>query len=335
MLNGGKAVRDKDGKIIQAAAFQSKEATPGRIQPDRRWFGNTRVISQTALDHFRTALAQHKEDPYSVLLKRNKLPMGLLQDESKTEGKKVHIVETEPFANTFGPKAQRKRPRLDVGSIEELGESSSVPDPTLGVALNTEEDVAAAYHPTRSLASEPIYAKGTSRRIWGELYKVLDSSDVVIHVLDARDPLGTRCKPVVEYLRKEKAHKHLVYVLNKVDLVPTWVTVSFIFSFLHLVPPSSQGHAHDFDHFLRTWTVTRVEQQAPPRQYPTRAPRFGGVGPKSRRPFWSSVRSQGEVVRGTIELGSGPPLRTSPPGSLGFGPYISPIIFSFFFESFS
>jgi 50S ribosomal subunit-associated GTPase HflX len=74
--------------------------------------------------------------------------------------------------------------------------------------------------------SEPIYAKGTSRRIWGELYKVLDSSDVVIHVLDARDPIGTRCKPVVEFLRKEKAHKQLIYVLNKVDLVPTWVTVS-------------------------------------------------------------------------------------------------------------
>jgi GTPase Era involved in 16S rRNA processing len=78
---------------------------------------------------------------------------------------------------------------------------------------------------------------------------VLDSSDVVIHVLDARDPLGTRCKPVVEYLRKEKAHKHLVYVLNKVDLVPTWATVSHLVlvfgyatrSFLHLpIPHSSQ-----------------------------------------------------------------------------------------------
>jgi len=158
-------VRDKDGKIIQAAAFQKGEedAKPGRVKPDRRWFGgsyplqqkfkklmkwegNTRVISQTALDHFRTALSAQKADPYSVLLRRNKLPMGLLEDESKSGGKvgwklavlrvssdacqRSHIVETEPFGNTFGPKAQRKRPRLDIGSIEELGESSTAPLPT-------------------------------------------------------------------------------------------------------------------------------------------------------------------------------------------------------------
>ena len=42
--------------------------------------GNTRVISQTALDHFRTSLSEKKTDPYSVLLRRNKLPMALLDD---------------------------------------------------------------------------------------------------------------------------------------------------------------------------------------------------------------------------------------------------------------
>ncbi len=41
MLSGGKAVRDRDGKIIEAAAFQKgeDETTAGRVQPDRRWFG--------------------------------------------------------------------------------------------------------------------------------------------------------------------------------------------------------------------------------------------------------------------------------------------------------
>lgn len=39
-----------------------------------------------------------------------------------------------------------------------------------------------------------IFDKGTSRRIWEELYKVIDSSDVLIHALDARNPNGTRSK---------------------------------------------------------------------------------------------------------------------------------------------
>ena len=57
-------------------------------------------------------------------------------------------------------------------------------------------------------------------------YQVIDSSDVLIQTLDARDPMGTRSKFIENYLKKEKPHKHLIFVLNKVDLVPTWVTVS-------------------------------------------------------------------------------------------------------------
>lgn len=40
-----------------------------------------------------------------------------------------------------------------------------------------------------------MFDKGQSKRIWGELYKVLDSSDVVVQVLDARDPMGTCVRP--------------------------------------------------------------------------------------------------------------------------------------------
>ena len=34
-------------------------------------------------------------------------------------------------------------------------------------------------------AREKIYDKGQSKRIWGELYKVVDSSDVVVQVCSA------------------------------------------------------------------------------------------------------------------------------------------------------
>ena len=53
---------------------------------------------------------------------------------------------------------------------------------------------------------------------------MIDSSDVLVEVLDARDPIGTRCPHAEAFLKKEAKHKHLVFLLNKCDLVPTKVT---------------------------------------------------------------------------------------------------------------
>ncbi|ERE91866.1 guanine nucleotide-binding protein-like 3 [Cricetulus griseus] len=52
-----------------------------------------------------------------------------------------------------------------------------------------------------------------------ELKKVIEASDVVLEVLDARDPLGCRC-PQVEEAIVQSGHKKLILVLNKSDLVP-------------------------------------------------------------------------------------------------------------------
>ena len=40
--------------------------------------------------------------------------------------------------------------------------------------------------------------------------------------------MGTRSPPVEKYLKTEKTHKHLIFILNKVDLVPTWVTQRWV-----------------------------------------------------------------------------------------------------------
>jgi nuclear GTP-binding protein len=147
-------------------------------------------------------------------------------------------VETEPFEDTFGPKAQRKRPRLDVGTFEELGKATEQRGSESVEAGRCSRCRATCYshlppgpsepqfEQTHADYIEPIFSKGTSRRIYGELYKVIDSSDVILHILDARDPIGTMCQSILDYIRKEKAHKQVVLIINKCDLVPNWVTVS-------------------------------------------------------------------------------------------------------------
>lgn len=231
MYKSGKSIRNSKGEILRAAAFQDATIPTARVQPDRRWFGNTRVISQDALQHFRDALGETQKDTYQVLLRRNKLPMSLLDEKDSTESPTAKIIETESFEHTFGPKTQRKKPRIAASNLEELVsqtnqdnqkfEEKQELNATLGLMGSQEQEQDGWTHE----AKEAIFSKGQSKRIWNELYKVIDSSDVVIHVLDARDPLGTRCKSVEEFMRKEAPHKHLMYVLNKCDLVPTWVAV--------------------------------------------------------------------------------------------------------------
>lgn len=182
-------------------------------------------------------MQERASDPYQVLLKSNKLPMSLIRDVDKN-GLKQHqakmAVESAPFGETFGPKQQRKRVKLGVGSLEDLaGESARLHDTYLERTSGQEEQAGEAIpeDAVLSTANEPIFSKGQSKRIWNELYKVIDSSDVVIHVLDARDPLGTRCRSVEKYIREEAPHKHLIFLLNKCDLVPTGVAVSSAFCF--------------------------------------------------------------------------------------------------------
>ncbi|TYG61927.1 hypothetical protein ES288_D07G188600v1 [Gossypium darwinii] len=64
-------------------------------------------------------------------------------------------------------------------------------------------------------------ARGNSdRAFYKELVKVIEASDVILEVLDARDPLGTRCIDMEKMVMKSGPDKHLVLLLNKIDLVP-------------------------------------------------------------------------------------------------------------------
>ncbi|EKU23133.1 nuclear GTP-binding protein, partial [Nannochloropsis gaditana CCMP526] len=60
-----------------------------------------------------------------------------------------------------------------------------------------------------------------------DLKEVVEQADVVLEVLDARDPLGSRGEGVEELILR-KPNKKLVLVLNKVDLVPREVVGAWL-----------------------------------------------------------------------------------------------------------
>jgi nuclear GTP-binding protein len=83
----------------------------------------------------------------------------------------------------------------------------------------------------RVMTDNSVAAGQQSRRAYlRELKKVVDGSDVLLQVLDARDPIGSRIHPTMEEVILSKADKRMVLVLNKIDLVPKevvgkWLTV--------------------------------------------------------------------------------------------------------------
>ncbi|KFP16379.1 Guanine nucleotide-binding protein-like 3, partial [Egretta garzetta] len=62
--------------------------------------------------------------------------------------------------------------------------------------------------------------KNSKKSFCRELKKVIEASDVVLEVLDARDPMGCRCPQLEQAVICSGGDKKLLLVLNKIDLVP-------------------------------------------------------------------------------------------------------------------
>lgn len=85
-------------------------------------------------------------------------------------------------------------------------------------AVGAEMDEAAAA--TQAAKRALAFAPTSQRSFHKELSTVIKSSDVLLEVLDARDPMGCRCLPLEAAVLEKCKGKRLVLILNKVDLVP-------------------------------------------------------------------------------------------------------------------
>jgi nuclear GTP-binding protein len=162
------------GEYVMATRAGGKEidATTGRIAPDRRWFGNTRTVAPAELDKFREEMRVKAADPYSVILRRKKLPMGLLVESNKVvDGGKTHLLEVESFAAAFDGKRQRKRPKVAEATMDALSAKASTQNETYDASKDRDKTVEAAS--LRQGRKHDLFLKGQSKRIWAELYKVI------------------------------------------------------------------------------------------------------------------------------------------------------------------
>ncbi|KAG4304743.1 hypothetical protein PORY_001796 [Pneumocystis oryctolagi] len=106
--------------------------------------------------------------------------------------------------------------------------------------------------------------KDNSLKAFSKTFKdVIDASDVVLYVLDARDPGSTRSQQV-EKLVLQSYEKTLVFVLNKIDLVPytnimAWLT--FLRTSFPCLPlrASTSFSSHSFNHPSLTSQSTSLD----------------------------------------------------------------------------
>lgn len=95
---------------------------------------------------------------------------------------------------------------------------------------NHEEEIENSHSNSQNLGQN-------SRRAYlRELRKVIEKADVVLLVLDARDPFGTRSSAIEDMVLSDY-RKKLVYVLNKADLVPKDILAGWL-SYLRKMHPT-------------------------------------------------------------------------------------------------
>ena len=211
---------------------------PARIEPNRMWFGNVRTIDPKKLEQMRKEMDKEKpHDTYNIFLTQSHLPRSLINPISN-EGKIKNKLTS--FEETFGKNCRRTKPNLQVYTMEELADTTN----KMKEEYKIEKDSNLNYlNEEEKNAPEMKYMKaGQSKRIYSELLKVIDASDVLCEILDARDPLGTRCSYLENFVKKNCPHKHIIYILNKCDLVPIYVTAAYI-KYLSKFYPTIAFHA--------------------------------------------------------------------------------------------
>ncbi|XP_067908020.1 guanine nucleotide-binding protein-like 3 isoform X2 [Heterodontus francisci] len=145
-------------------------------------------------------------------------------NKSKKSRKDPGVPNSAPFKEAILREAeQRKQDLEELKQKQKLARQKEVAkkrklEAKKDPEINEKQHKRAALKQQKKVAK--LEGKSPRKSLCSELNKVLDASNVVLEVVDARDPLGYRCPQVEQAVLQSDGKKQLVLVLNKIDLVP-------------------------------------------------------------------------------------------------------------------
>lgn len=121
--------------------------------------------------------------------------------------------EAERLARREAFKAEREQNKFK--TLESMVEDADMRSTVHGIMHEND-----AHDQDEKKYKNAVTKEQSLKQYFKEFRKVIENADVVLEVVDARDPLGTRCNEVERAVRGAPGNKRLVLVLNKADLVP-------------------------------------------------------------------------------------------------------------------
>ena len=140
-------------------------------------------------------------------------------DKKKDPG----IPNSWPFKNELLNDIARSRELAAKAKLENKQNKSAKNLEELLARANADQAAFAAKVPVQVAEAKTQFQSlgQQSRRAYlSTLRKVIDTSDIILQVLDARDPMGTRIHPSIEETILGHYDKKMVLVMNKIDLIP-------------------------------------------------------------------------------------------------------------------
>ncbi|OWK50217.1 Guanine nucleotide-binding protein-like 3-like protein, partial [Lonchura striata] len=145
-----------------------------------------------------------------------------LEAARKKRGQARGGLRKDPGVPRLGRLAQRQqRSRSRAGELQQRSHLAA----QLEEALQRQQRFQSQEQEEEEEPPQPPQDEASLRHFGRELRKVLAASDVVLEVLDARDPQGCRSPRLEAALRPQQ---RLVLVLNKIDLVPRDVVAAWL-----------------------------------------------------------------------------------------------------------